>query len=341
MAPFDKYISAIEREIDSRGKSFFKEGATIKSIYFGGGTPSLLSPKHFSRICRILQEKFDLSQVEEFTVEVNPDDIASENGYVLLEEYIKCGVNRISMGVQSFYDPHLKWMNRRHSVEDIYSAFSRLREVGFKNISIDLIFGFSGISSEQWVETIKKAIDLSPDHISAYQMSIDADSTLAELVATNKYIEPEEEICAEQYSTLQTLLAEAGYFQYEISSFCKPGFQSKHNSSYWSRAPYLGLGAAAHSFDGENLRQWNISSVDKYCDGVSPEEEVLSDIDIYNEKIMLGLRTAIGVPANILNRNIAERFLLYNSSTDRFAIPPEKFFICDSIISNFIITEDD
>ena len=319
---------------------FVSKGRTVDTLYFGGGTPSILPPDVFSRIVDSLRENFDLSKVEEFTVEVNPDDIADPDGDQLTDAFLAAGVNRISMGVQSFEEAHLKWMNRRHNAEQVYSAYKFLRDKGFDNISIDLIFGFAGLTAEQWKNTLSRAIDLSPEHISSYQMSIDSESTLAEMVASEKYKEPSDDVCASQYSLLQSMLAEAGYAQYEISSFCKPGYKSRHNSSYWQRESYLGLGAAAHSFDGDRIRRWNPSSVEAYCQGVPAENETLSDTDIYNERIMLGLRTVEGVPASLLTDEKNKLNLVYNFETERFAIPHEKFFICDSIIEDYIKTDD-
>ncbi|MBP5210780.1 MAG: radical SAM family heme chaperone HemW [Bacteroidales bacterium] len=340
MTPFVSYAAALRREMAERRGECFPENEPVRTLYIGGGTPSVLPAEVFSDIIEDLRKNFNLSSLEEFTVEVNPDDIASDTGLSLIEAYKNAGVNRISMGVQSFIPRHLRWMNRRHTARQAVEAFNRLREAGFCNISIDLIFGFASLMAEEWSETLNCAVRLAPEHISSYQMSIDSESALAEMVAAEKYREPSDEICAEQYSLLQKTLSEAGYRQYEISSFAKPGFESKHNSSYWAREPYLGLGAAAHSFDGDRIRSWNVSSVEEYCKGTAPEREVLSDTDIYNEKVMLGLRTAEGLPASILPSDKAIKSLVYDSDRDRFAIPPEKFFICDSIIEEFIQTDD-
>ena len=240
-------------------REYLDGGGPVKTIYFGGGTPSLLSSEDFTAIAAALGETFDLSHLEEFTVEVNPEDVAS--GAAPLEAYRAAGVNRISMGVQSFCDDHLKWMNRRHTAATAREAFARLREAGFGNISIDLIFGFAGLTDGQWRYNLEQAVALRPEHISAYQMSIDPESTLAEMAARGQYIEPDDETCAAQYTLLQNTLDAAGYWQYEISNFCLSGRHSRHNSAYWDRTAYLGLGAAAHSFNGCDRRQWNPASV--------------------------------------------------------------------------------
>ena len=316
-------------------RDFFSGNGQIKTIYFGGGTPSLLSADEFGAIVQSLAANFDLASVEEFTVEVNPEDITT--GAAPIEKYRSCGVNRISMGVQSFCDSHLRWMNRRHDAATAQKAFTVLREAGFDNISIDLIFGYAALTDDQWRETLQHAVALHPEHISAYQMSIDPESALAEMTADGRYTEPDEETCARQYALLQDTLEDAGYQQYEISNFCLPGRHSRHNSAYWEREPYLGLGPAAHSFDGDTRRSWNPSSVEDYC--VALEEghlpagggEDLTADDIYNEKIMLGLRTAKGVEKSLIsNPGILQE------TGERYRIPRDKFFICDAVISEFL-----
>ena len=337
-----RYIEALGGEIALR-RDYFKGQGVVKTLYFGGGTPSLLSPDEFRTIRDMIAAGFDLSAVEEFTVEVNPEDVATCSG--LLPALKEIGVNRISMGVQSFCDRHLRWMNRRHSAATAIEAFKKLREAGFDNISIDLIFGFAGLEEKQWLDTLKRATGLAPEHISAYQMSIDEESTLAELVAQGKYAEPDDETCARQYAMLQEELQKAGYEQYEVSNFCRPGRHSRHNSAYWDRTAYLGLGAAAHSFDGNDQRQWNPSSLEEYCSALEagnlPKggEEHLTPDDIYNERIMLGLRTSRGVSKSLIRPDAARRGIASGTiekAGERFRIPRDKIFICDSIIEDYL-----
>ena len=329
-----RYIEALGGEIALR-RDYFKGQGVVKTLYFGGGTPSLLSPDEFRTIHDMLAAGFDLDAVEEFTVEVNPEDVVTCSG--LMPALKDIGVNRISMGVQSFCDRHLRWMNRRHNAATAISAFKKLREADFDNISIDLIFGFAGLEEEQWLDTLKRATGLAPEHVSAYQMSIDPESTLAELAAQGKYAEPDDETCARQYAMLQEELLGAGYEQYEVSNFCRPGRHSRHNSAYWDRTAYLGMGPAAHSFDGNASRRWNNPSVEEYCtaleSGILPPGggETLSERDIYNEQIMLGLRTARGVEKSL----ISDQGLLEKVG-GRLRIPRDKFFICDSIIEDYL-----
>ncbi len=192
---------------------------------------------------------------DEFTVEVNPEDIVEKSS-----EYVRgllaIGVNRISMGIQSFDDGILRWMNRRHDAARAVEAFRILRRCGFLNISIDLIFGLSQLTDEIWKDTIEKALELSPEHISAYQLSIEEGSALAKMVADGRYVEASEEQCRRQYDTLCRCLGRSGYHHYEISNFAKPGFEAVHNSAYWRRVSYIGLGPGAHSLTG-NIRSWN------------------------------------------------------------------------------------
>ena len=333
-APFARYADALRREMELRC-GYLDGCGPIKTLYFGGGTPSLLPAATFEKICTDLRSVFDLSEVEEFTVEVNPEDIATRED--LLPAFKAAGVNRISMGVQSFCDRHLKWMNRRHDAATALNAFEKLRAAGFGNISIDLIFGFTGLVDSEWLQNLRQVAVLRPEHLSAYQMSIDPESMLAEMAARGEYAEPDDETCARQYSMLQDTLEAMGYQQYEISNFCLPGRHSRHNSAYWTRVAYLGLGPAAHSFNGCDRRQWNPPSVEDYCSALEASHlpygggARLTSEDVYNEKIMLGLRTARGVSKEL----IKEPGILQDTG-DTYRIPRDKFFICDSIIDEYL-----
>lgn len=329
-----RYIEALRREIALR-RSFFTPADRVRTLYFGGGTPSLLTRGELGAVCAALRENFDLCALEEFTIEVNPEDIVQQPH--LAAFYRECGADRISMGVQSFCDSHLKWMNRRHSAAQAREAFGILRSAGFENISIDLIFGYGGLTAQQWKYNLREAVALAPEHISAYQMSIDDGSALGRLAENGRYSEPDEELCAQQYALLQDTLEAAGYLQYEISNFARPGFYSRHNSAYWAREPYLGLGAAAHSFNGSDFRSWNPDSVERYCaaleGGSLPSEgsERLGEREIYNERVMLGLRTVRGV-----EKGLVPAGGVLQEAGERLRIPRSKLFICDSIIESFL-----
>lgn len=341
----DLYVDALAEEIVRR-KDFIK--GDPRTIYIGGGTPSLLSPEQLGRICSVLERSFQLSDVEEFTVEVNPDDITTEYGVALRS----LGVNRVSMGVQSFDDENLKWMRRRHTSDQAKRAYRQLRDAGFDNISMDLIFGYkaSAISDdealERWTEDIRSMVELRPEHISAYQMSVEPGSMLA---LSGNYIEPSEEFCSRCYYTLLSILKENGYEHYEISNFSLPGYRSKHNSSYWDRVPYLGLGPAAHSFDGE-ARSWNPDDLGKYIAGAAKGwgdgySETLSAEEALEEKVMLGLRKISGVSLTEgeyekLRSNIemlaARGSLKCDPVERRISIPEEHLFVSDTIISEVL-----
>lgn len=268
---FNEYADAVIAEIRDRRKELemnMSAQDAVNTLYIGGGTPSVLPLDVLSRIVGAVSQTEQLSLVtepvevttptelfDEFTVEVNPEDIV-EKGREYVRGLLALGVNRISMGIQSFNDDILRWMNRRHDAGNAVKAFHILRESGVRNISIDLIFGISQLTDETWKDTIEKALELSPEHISAYQLSIEEGSALAKMVADGRYVEASEEQCRRQYDILCRCLGRSGYHHYEISNFAKPGFEAVHNSAYWRRAPYIGLGPGAHSLTG-NVRSWN------------------------------------------------------------------------------------
>ena len=297
----------------------------------------------------------------EFTIEVNPEDIV-EKGEGYVRGLVQLGVSRVSMGIQSFDDGILKWMKRRHDSSRAGEAFRILRSGGIGNISVDLIFrsggignisvdlifGLSQLSDETWIQTIEKTLALEPEHISAYQLSIEEGSALGELVVKGKYSEAGEDLCRRQYDILCSRLRGAGYHHYEISNFAKPGYEAVHNSAYWRRVPYIGLGPGAHSLSSWNIRSWNSQTLPRRRqDGrlatYSREEEVLSPEDIRIERIMLPLRTDEGIDADELYslsdistvRTLLEEGALEEYGT-RIRIPEDHFFTSDEIIRELI-----
>lgn len=366
----------------------------VNTLYIGGGTPSVLPLDVLSRIVGAVSQTERLSLVteqlspvtepvevttqtelfDEFTVEVNPEDIV-EKGREYVRGLLALGVNRISMGIQSFNDDILRWMNRRHDAGNAVKAFHILRESGVRNISIDLIFGISQLTDETWKDTIEKALELSPEHISAYQLSIEEGSALAKMVADGRYVEASEEQCRRQYDILCRCLGRSGYHHYEISNFAKPGFEAVHNSAYWRRAPYIGLGPGAHSLTG-NVRSWNsqelphrqqdetsscnpdrISSCNPdstSCQTSSRNPsgklatysrnfETLSPEDIRVERIMLSLRTDKGLEAAelysladraVINSLLSEGALEKQGGSIR--IPESRLFTSDEILRELI-----
>ncbi len=285
--------------------------AQVKTLYLGGGTPSQLPLPLLSRLIDGLRESLDLSDVEEFTVEANPDDVTPEwcRGVAAL------GVNRVSMGVQSFEDPILRLIGRRHTARQAMDAVANLRAAGINNISIDLIFGLPGQTVASWTASVEQAIALKPQHISAYGLTYEEGTRLWRQRERGEVVEVPEEQCLEMYRILVDELQAAGYEHYEISNFALPDYHSRHNSSYWDDTPYLGLGAAAHSYDGK-VRRWNPHDLRQYMDKVLAGElacelEELSRSERYDERVMLGLRTALGVDAEWLRMDFGDEAWRY------------------------------
>ncbi|MBQ2521498.1 MAG: coproporphyrinogen III oxidase family protein [Bacteroidales bacterium] len=273
--------------------------SAVPTLYFGGGTPSLLPLPVLGDIVAALGN----GPWEEFTVEVNPEDIV-QRGAAYVQGLRALGVNRVSMGVQSLSDEILHWMGRRHNAERARRAFRLLREGGFDNLSVDVIFGVPGLSLQTLQETVEELLAWAPEHLSCYQLSIEEGSALAAMLREGRCAEAPEEDCRAQYDWLCARLRTAGYRHYEISNWALPGRESRHNSAYWKRVPYVGLGPGAHSFrilpDGTQMRSWNREQ----RSGWTAESETLSPEEIREETLMLGLRTAEGLPDG---RRIAER----------------------------------
>lgn len=329
----ERYVDNVCREAEIR-KGEISNTLSVNTLYLGGGTPSVLPLYLLSRLAGCLER---YSPFEEFTIEVNPEDII-DKGLEYAEGLKSLGVNRISMGVQSFEDSILKWMNRRHSSASAVRAFGILREAGFSNIGIDLIFGISQLSDEIWIETIKKAIELRPEHISAYQLSIEEDSALAKKIENGQYAEASESKCRSQYDILCEMLRAAGYRHYEVSNFALPGYEARHNSAYWKRVPYAGLGASAHSFSGRK-RSWNSSEIPDY----TPDYEILDAEDEKIETIMLCLRTEEGLEEaairalcrkDVLEALAGAGAIIIENGIVR--IPEDHFFVSDEIIKELI-----
>lgn len=336
---FDRYTDAICAEI-SRRRNEFQDPETFlpDTLYFGGGTPSVLPVEHLTRILMALQETGHGAPWDECTLEANPDDLV-ERGPEYLRNLRALGVDRLSIGVQSFDDGILRWMNRRHDATRAEQAFRLAREAGFDNISLDLIFGLSNLSDESWKATVEKTVALGPEHISCYQLTVEGDSALAAMVADGRYTEATEETCRRQYDILCEALSAAAYRHYEISNFAIPGYEARHNSGYWQRAPYIGLGPAAHSFRG-NVRYWNSSVLNEY----SASTEQLTPDTVRIETLMLSLRRADGIDADWLRANTEPETLasllgsgaLTVTEEGRIRIPEDRFFVSDEIIRELI-----
>ncbi len=359
---FNEYADAVLKEVNDRREEIcmnMSAPGAVNTLYIGGGTPSVLPLDVLSRIVGAVSQTERLSLVtepvevttptelfDEFTVEVNPEDIV-EKGREYVRGLLALGVNRVSMGIQSFNYDILRWMNRRHDAGNAVKAFHILRESGVWNISIDLIFGISQLTDETWKDTIEKALELSPEHISAYQLSIEEGSALAKMVADGRYVEASEEQCRRQYDILCRCLGRSGYHHYEISNFAKPGFEAVHNSAYWRRAPYIGLGPGAHSLTGD-IRSWNSQELPHRSTDGSPAtysrtSETLSPENIRVERIMLSLRTDKGLEAAelysladraVINSLLSEGALEKQGGSIR--IPESRLFTSDEIIRELI-----
>ncbi len=273
----------------------------FKTLYIGGGTPSQLKTDLMSRLVVGLREALPLNAVEEFTVEVNPDDVTERYVHMLAA----CGVDRVSMGVQSFVDDELRFIRRRHDAQGARQAVLTLRHAGINNVSVDLIYGIPSQTLDTWRYSVEQAIALDVQHISAYNLSYERGAPLWAMRERGEVTELDDDTCVEMYQLLVRRLEAAGYEHYEISNFAKPGFYSRHNSSYWDGTPYLGLGAAAHSFDGE-VRRYNPADLQEYLDrineqGIAYDEERLTAEEQYDETVMLALRTARGLDTAIIH----------------------------------------
>ena len=347
---FEDFTAAVCAEASLR-RDEIEATRDLNTLYIGGGTPSVLSPICLRQIVLSLtggvppEPPASLRSgasghrlaggFEEFTIEVNPEDIV-EKGEAYVRGLLELGVNRVSMGVQSLDDGILRWMTRRHDAARAREAFRILRDAGVKNISVDLIFGLSHLSEAILTETLREIVAWRPEHVSAYQLSIEEGSALGKLVREGRYEEAPQEQCAAQYRLLCDGLRAAGYGHYEISNWALPGFEAVHNSAYWSRHPYVGLGPGAHSFDGKR-RYWNGESLSSFAGSTG---ESLSEEEKHEEKVMLGLRTAKGVAEGLLEADKAAA-MLADSRLERLPgghirIPENYWFVSDDIIADLL-----
>ncbi|WP_455641611.1 radical SAM family heme chaperone HemW [Parabacteroides johnsonii] len=344
----EPYVSAVIREMQLRQE--YIGGEPLDTIYFGGGTPSLLQQADFERIFKAIDCLFNISSCKEITLEANPDDMTPE--YVASLRNLP--FNRVSMGVQSFKEKDLHFLNRRHDREQALRAVGLCKENGIQNISIDLIYGLPGQTLEEWQENLDDAIHLEIPHISAYHLIYEEGTALYKLMEAGKVAPIEEELSVTLFSTLINRLAEAGYLHYEISNFALPGYFSQHNSSYWTGKKYIGIGPSAHSYDGES-RQWNISSLPPYLEGIRtgiPNIEI-EKLDIntkYNDFIITGLRTMWGIRTSDIREQFGEEkqaylerqaatylhqgLLIYENDT--LTLSKEGIFISDGIMSDLL-----
>jgi len=299
-------IEAIIKEINLTRTGKQDKSGIISTLYFGGGTPSILTIADLKLIFKALQDHFVFAGDIEITLEANPDDISASK----LEEWRSVGVNRLSVGIQSFVDEELKWMNRVHTAAESLNCIDVIHRAGINNFSVDLIYGSPLLSDDNWKRNVKTVIEKNIPHISCYALTVEPKTALDKLIALHKKEPVDAERQARQFLLLMKWMEEAGYEHYEISNFAKPGLRSKHNSSYWSGEPYYAFGPAAHSFDGKK-RRWNIANNALYIQslekGVTPfEEETLTETQQLNEYIMTSLRTMEGLNLDHVSKTFGE-----------------------------------
>lgn len=275
---------------------------SIQTVYIGGGTPSLLETPEIEDILTKVSETFAVDPDAEITLEANPDDITEQK----LLDWRKAGINRLSIGVQSFFEEDLRWMNRAHTASQAENGLKLARQY-FDNITMDLIYGTPGLTDEKWLANVQKAISLGINHLSCYALTVEPSTPLQKLISQHKLEDVDPDMQSRQFLLLMDWLQQAGYEHYEISNFARPGFRSRHNSSYWQGKSYFGFGPSAHSFNGRN-RWWNIANNNKYTASINSGEipfevEVLTPVQRFNENLMISLRTMEGLDINRLLAN--------------------------------------
>lgn len=345
-------IQAIGKELILRKNELI---TPIETIYFGGGTPSILNYKELEYLFTIIKEHYDMSETREITFESNPDDLSVEYLHFLKNQ---TPVNRLSVGIQSFIDEDIKFMNRNHNADEAIQSIRSAQDIGFNNITIDLIYGAQTTTHERWMYTLEKAISLGIPHISSYALTVEPKTAFEAQIRKNKLPPIDEEKQAIQFETLRNKLIEHKYIQYEFSNFGKETFFSQHNTSYWKNKPYLGIGPSAHSYNGKDKRSWNVSHNIQYLKAIEKnilnyEEEVISEKDRFNEKIMLGLRTLWGININELEKDFSSSLMKHfykelkkleatkkvRISNQIVTIHPESLFFTDGIIAQFFFID--
>lgn len=349
MGSKDRIIQAIHTEMAMR-KSELPE-AYFKTVYFGGGTPSVLEITEIQALLDTLKSYYAIDPSAEVTLEINPDDMSSD----YLKGLKSIGINRLSIGVQSFQEADLLFMNRNHDATKALQALALAREVGFESLSADLIYGTPGLSDLQFEANIQTLLDYQVDHISAYALTVEPKTALHHQVKTGKAIAPDDDQTCRQFYLLKTKLNLAGFEHYEISNWALPGRYSRHNTAYWQGVPYLGFGPSAHSFEGLS-RSWNIAANLPYAKAIeagqrSFESEMLTPLDQYNEKVMTALRTMWGLDLKDLPKNFQAHFIMAIAPfikkgwvlcrEDNFTLTDEGQLMANHIASEVFLTQGD
>ncbi len=348
----ERYIEALCKELQMRKE--YLQGEPIQTIYWGGGTPSQLTESHFKKVFDTLEACYGMDRCEEITLEANPDDLTEE--YVTLLHRLP--FNRLSIGIQTFDDAMLRFLNRRHTAIQAIRAVQSCRKAGFENISIDLIYGLPGETEEQWLSDLKQALDLNVEHISAYHLTYEAGTSLHKKLQAHVIYEVTEECSLRLFTLLRDTLSAAGYEQYEISNFAREGKYARHNTSYWQGVPYLGCGPSAHSYNCFS-REWNLPPLEAYLTHIEKgkrlfEREVCDPVTRYNECVMTSLRTRWGLDLKKIAREfgkemqhyclkMAARYLeqkLLEFNKEHLRLTCEGIFISDRIISDLMYVNE-
>lgn len=314
----EEIVLALIREIQLRKNEF--HGEIIETIYFGGGTPSVLTNAEILSLIEAVYQNFEVTENPEITLEANPDDLSEERIIALS----KTPINRLSIGIQSFFEDDLKLMNRAHNSDEAQKSLAIATKY-FDNISVDLIYGIPGLTNEMWLENIETALRFGIPHISSYALTVEPKTALHKLIQTGKITAPKDDVAQEHFDILVKTLTEKGFIHYELSNFGKPDYFSQNNSSYWLGKKYLGIGPSAHSFDGKS-RSWNIANNMLYlksilADKLPHEVEILTQQDRYNEYVMTGLRTIWGVSLERIEKEFGKDYLNYLlNQADKFLI---------------------
>ena len=348
----ERYVDTLHKELTNRlSCSPWNTQTSFQTIYLGGGTPSQLTHEQLSRLFDHIYSSCSIEPDAEVTMECNPEDIDHE----FLTKLRHLPVNRLSMGVQTFDDERLRFLHRRHTSDKALEAVAACQDAGYGNISIDLMFGFPGETLEAWESDLTEALKLDVQHLSAYSLMVEEGTRLHQLMQSGALLPLDEETSLQQYIMLTEHMTASGYEHYEISNFSKPGFRSRHNSSYWQGIPYLGIGAGAHSYDGRS-RRWNASSLDTYINGVEQsqvysESEQLSDRDRYNEYVMTRLRTSEGIDLSDFKQRFSPfhfRYLLENlkkhtdggnvvKTADNIHLSVKGIYVSDCVMSDLFM----
>ncbi len=343
-------LLAMKTEIQLRKDEL--QNKSLKSLYFGGGTPSILSVDEINSLIDEVLRSFSFEKDIEITLEANPDDLDRN----FLKQLSGTPVNRLSIGTQSFFEEDLKLMNRAHTASEAEGSIKRAQDFGFENLSIDLIYGSPTSNLEIWKENLHKTIALEVPHISSYALTVEPKTALDNWISKGKVKSPKEEEQNREFYYLSDFLKDNGFEHYEVSNFAKPGFYSRHNSAYWKYQEYLGIGPSAHSYNGFDVRSWNVANNQQYIKKLNAkllakEEEILSKEDQFNEMIMIGLRTIWGVDLESLKEKFDHRFLEHFQQeikqkieegiliieNEHLKIPEKHWFMADGIASDLFM----